>query len=412
VPAQHSHSHPKPDEAGVTHSSDHAADELRNVNQRLLLAGLDAQAQAEDAQRGLTSLNALLDSLGDAVTIVDATGAVVLINRAARAIYGLPEWHAGGSETGGQLERCRADGTALPPEEWPINRVLRGEQFDDLELFLVGPGGMRLPLLATGNAIRDERGRVMLGIVVYHDMTAQHELERQKENFFTGIAHDLRTPLTTIQGFTQLLLRRLDRGEMLDATRIREDLGRIETTVRRMSVQIDGLLERHRGLVEPFPDRTAPLDLTALVARVVSEHQQTRENCSIDLWTDGGAIIGCWETSALERILSNLLSNAIKYGATGRKIEVSLRREGGTNGPHVALTVRDQGMGIPADDLPHIFERHFRASSVAEIDGFGIGLAAVNEAAARYGGSVSVESTSGRGTTFTVRLPLGIPPGA
>lgn len=411
---QHHRSHQTADEADAALSPDDNAGKLRNANQHLLLAGLRAQEQAEEAQRSLIRLNALLESLDEAVTIVDATGAVVLMNQAARTIYDLaPPGEGSSPQTISQLDWRRSDGTTLPASEWPINRILRGEHFDELELVLMRPDGSQLLLIATGSAIFDDQGQVMLGIVIHRDVTVQRELERQKEDFLNAVAHDLRTPLTTMRGFTQLLLRHLERGDRLDSTRTRRYLTQIDAMTRRMASQIDELLARHQNPLDPARDHDRPaVDLGALVNRVVSEHQETRKNCHITLEADEGALLGSWDVNDLERILSNLLSNAIKYSPEGGQIEVSLRREAGSHGPQVVLAVRDRGAGIPANDLPHIFERYFRASSVGEIAGSGIGLTGVSETVARYGGTVSVESTVDRGTIFTVRLPLEISLGA
>ncbi|MDQ2742709.1 MAG: HAMP domain-containing histidine kinase [Chloroflexota bacterium] len=244
------------------------------------------------------------------------------------------------------------------------------------------------------------------------NLAMQRELARQKEEFLATVAHDLRTPLTTVMGFTQLLLRRLNRGTSLDTSQNRNALEQIEATARRMISQIDELLQRHQNQLSDFTDEvgTAKFNLSELVARVVSAQQQTREDCRISLRNDGGEIYGIWKTADVARVLGNLLANAIKYSGNRCEVEVSLRREEGKDGPQAVLDVHDMGIGIPPADLPHIFERHYRASNVGETEGLGIGLAGVHDILARYGGTLSADSTPDGGTTFTVRLPLYVPP--
>lgn len=383
------------------------AEELRTANQHLLLAGLDAQAQTDEAQRRLVQLTALLKSLGEAVTVVDAAGNLVLMNRAAEDLFGpnVPgeSWLP---QAGSQTNQWGPDGTPLPLADWSINRVLRGEQFENYETTYLGLDAERRVLVASGSALRDEAGHVRLGIIVHRDVTVQRQLEQQKEILLATLAHDLKTPLTTVQGYTELLLRRLNRGETLDAQRSQEALERIVNTVRRTVVQIDDVLERHRN---PSPDaragRELPIDLAPLVRRVVSEHEQTRDDCTISLQIDEGALIGAWDASDIERVLSNLLSNAIKYSVGACRIEVRVHLELGRDGQQVTLSVRDEGIGIPVDELSRIFEHNYRASNVGTIPGLGIGLAGVNDIIRQYGGTISAHSGE-EGTTMVVRLPL------
>jgi len=130
-----------------------AAEELRDANRQLLIAGLNSQQQADEALRDLGHLNALLEGLGDAVMIADATGRMILMNRSARVMCGLPEQDESGQPPSiDHLDRRRLDGTPLPPDERPMNRALRGEQFSDMESILVRPDGARLRLSCNGNA--------------------------------------------------------------------------------------------------------------------------------------------------------------------------------------------------------------------------------------------------------------------
>jgi signal transduction histidine kinase len=114
-------------------------------------------------------------------------------------------------------------------------------------------------------------------------------------------------------------------------------------------------------------------------------------------------VIGDWDGPRLRRVLDNLLSNAIKYSPAGGEVVVTLAADGDS----AVLRVRDQGLGIPAEDLPHIFERFRRARNAAEIVGTGLGLSGARQLVEQHGGTIQVESQEGAGSTFTVRLPLG-----
>ncbi len=127
----------------------------------------------------------------------------------------------------------------------------------------------------------------------------------------------------------------------------------------------------------------------------------------IRLETALSELVGQWDTQRVERVLSNLLNNAIKYSPAGGEIIVRLTSEGDGARNWAVLTVQDGGLGIPAADLPHIFERFRRGTNVVgRIKGTGIGLAGVKQVVEQHGGSVTAVSRQGTGTTFSVRLPL------
>ena len=122
---------------------------------------------------------------------------------------------------------------------------------------------------------------------------------------------------------------------------------------------------------------------------------------------EDGPIVGSLDAARLERVVLNLLTNAVKYSPAGGDVEVTLRAERRSDGNWAELTVRDSGIGIPAEDLPRVFERFYRASNVGEhLRGSGLGLAGARQIVEQHGGEIGVRSEPGAGTTFIVRLPL------
>ena len=140
---------------------------------------------------------------------------------------------------------------------------------------------------------------------------------------------------------------------------------------------------------------------------MISASDQLTEQHSVTLTCDLQAVVGSWDGARLERAVQNLISNAIKFSPDGGEVTVGLTRDVTPDGDVAVLTVRDQGLGIPADDLPHLFTRFYRAGNVVgKVAGTGLGLASVRQVVEGHGGSIAVESTLGAGSTFTLHLPL------
>lgn len=228
---------------------------------------------------------------------------------------------------------------------------------------------------------------------------------RDRDDVLTTVSHDLKTPLSAIFGMAQLLARRA-RSEQLGW--VVDGLGRIEATTRRMADLIDELVDAARLRVGgEIKLRREALDLVGLATRAVDELQRViDERHQLVLRSPPDSISGLWDGPRLRRVLDNLLDNAVKYSPDGGVIEVEVGREDTAAGPRALLRVRDCGVGIPAEDQPHIFEPGHRAANVAEIGGTGIGLAGACQIVRQHGGSIEVESVLDQGSTFTIALPL------
>jgi signal transduction histidine kinase len=232
---------------------------------------------------------------------------------------------------------------------------------------------------------------------------------RERDELIALISHDLKNPLTVIQGQAMLLERRLERGAPLDSKRLDHGLTRIHEAASRMTVQIEELLDvalLRAGRALPLDVR--PTDLVALASRALQLAQVNTERHGLRLDCAEPELLCSCDGPRVERGLSNLLSNAVKYSPHGGEIRVTLSREQDERGAWAAIAVSDQGIGIPAADLPLIFERFHRAANAAgQIHGTGLGLASVQRIVEQHGGQITVASVEGRGSTFTMRLPLG-----
>lgn len=231
---------------------------------------------------------------------------------------------------------------------------------------------------------------------------------RIRDEFLTSVAHDLKNPLGAIKGYAQLLHRRAAKADGPSVAKLAEGLTKIDTMVTKAIAQIDELLDLARLQADqPLPLDLQPTDLVALAHRAAAEYQQMSTRHQIRVEADLPELYGVWDALRLERLLGNLLLNAIKYSPDGGEIVIQVGQEDGETNGVAILVVRDSGIGIPHADLPHIFERFYRASNtVRRLPGTGLGLAGGRQIVEQHGGTIAAESQEGEGTTFTVRLPV------
>ena len=238
-------------------------------------------------------------------------------------------------------------------------------------------------------------------MLVVRDVTETERLHRMRREFVANVSHELKTPLSAIQGYAETLVDgALD--ERATALRFSE---RILEQCRRLGELLDDLLTLSR--LEGAESIRGPerLDLRELAVEATELVLQRAAAKPVSLELEPGAspaVAGDWE--GLLRLLTNLLDNAIKYNHPGGSVRVSL----GSNDGSAVIEVTDSGIGIPAAHLPRIFERFYRVDKgrAREEGGTGLGLAIVKHVAQAHKGRVEVESTLGAGSTFRVYLPL------
>lgn len=237
------------------------------------------------------------------------------------------------------------------------------------------------------------------------------EAVHERDKLLSTVTHDLKNPLAAIKGFAQLLQRSVKDMTPEDAERMMMGLTRIEATATKMTALINELLDlSHLQMGQPLELDLQLTDLVALVRQVATEQQQMTERHRIDVEAAAAELKGLFDTTRLERVLANLITNAIKYDPEGNVITVVVVREEDDERSYAVLAVRDRGIGIPAKDLPHVFEQFRRASNApGYVSGTGIGLASARHIAEQHGGAITVTSKVGEGSTFTVRLPLLLP---
>ena len=334
----------------------------------------------------------IVDALDDGVLLLDGAGRLLVANPAARSWFGLPD--------------------DLRPG-LPAQRVLGVSQIAELAekaaetrapatctVSVVFPEYRTLALRAFPLADRGPTGRI---VVTMTDITQRRRLEVLRRDFVANASHELKTPVAALRALAETLLTALPEDPEAGrgfAVRIGREAERLDALVRDL---LD-LSRVERGTLD-----VEPVDLVGLAKEVVGSYADRAEERRIKLRTElrpNVAMRG--DRAQLGLLLSNLIDNALRY--TSSKGTVRVRLDGSES--RAVLQVADTGEGIPANELPRIFERFYRVDKARarQTGGTGLGLAIVRHVAESHGGMVTVDSELRRGTTFTVTLPIAGPP--
>jgi two-component system phosphate regulon sensor histidine kinase PhoR len=244
-------------------------------------------------------------------------------------------------------------------------------------------------------------------VMTFHDLTPLRRVEEMRADFVANASHELRTPLAALSGFIETL-----QGPAKDDAAARERfLGIMRSQAMRMARLIDDLLSLSRIELNAHLRPNTPVELAPIVKQVVDGLQMLARERAVEIRVEAPdeplTVLG--DRDELERALENLVENALKYGASGKRVDVTLSRGTARDGADEArVAVCDYGPGIAREHLPRLTERFYRvdvAGSRAQ-GGTGLGLALVKHVLNRHGGRLAIESAAGAGATFTVHLPL------
>jgi PAS domain S-box-containing protein len=358
----------------------------------LVAAGLSGGLETCRAYQALAdergTLAAVLTSTADAVVMVGQDRLVLLANPATRAMLGVaPETMTG-----------RPLGEAVGHE--PLRRLLESGR----------PGLAELPLpdgrtaQASLVAVASEYGEPVGLAAVLRDITLLKELEQMKTDFVNTVSHDLKSPIMAIAMTAELLLKALPGPR--DEITYRERCERILRSARNMGELVSDLLDL--GKIEAGLEGTGePVDVVPLIAEVVRALAPQAEGRRIAVAVEApAAAVARGVRARLQQVLTNLIGNAIKYTREGGRVRVVVEGPGSAEDP-LRIRVTDTGIGIPARDLPHVFDKFYRVKSdaTAGIAGTGLGLAITRSIVEAHRGRIGVESEEGTGSTFWVELP-------
>jgi signal transduction histidine kinase len=236
-------------------------------------------------------------------------------------------------------------------------------------------------------------------LAILRDVTEERQIQRAKAEFIANASHELKTPLTALSGYLEMLEDEKDervRSEFLDDMR---------SQTRRLQNLARTLLDLSRLDANATTFRTEEVDLEDLLHELRRDFGYTGR--SVNVHADEDVPPVATDPTQLHRMLAILLDNALKYSGEDAPVDINLSREDG----HAVISVTDRGCGIPEAEIPHIFDRFYRAQGSSRADGTGLGLALAQEITDHLGGEIRVQSKPGAGSTFSVALPLSSPNG-
>ena len=368
-------------------------------------------SRVQRAQRDALRLASIVDSSDDAIVSKDLNSIVTSWNSAAERLFGFTE-----SEMVGQSIRRIIPDDRQQEEDVVLSRIRRGERVEHYETIRRRKDGTFLPVSLTVSPILTEDGTVVGASKIARDisdreradeerqrlLTIAREASRLKDEFLATLSHELRTPLNAIVGYVRMMQSDLLAGEK--RARAMDTVARNVTSLTQI---VEDVLDVSRIVSGKLRLDVQPVDLSAVLQNAVETVRPAAEAKGVRLVTiaDPRTAPVSGDPERLQQVLWNVLSNAVKFTGRGGKVQVRLEQANS----HVELTVTDSGIGIPAEFLPHVFDRFRQADAgVSRMGGgLGLGLAIARHLVELQGGRIFAHSDGpGKGATFRIELPV------
>jgi PAS domain S-box-containing protein len=386
------------DNTGPKDLDSQTLDDIRAVNEQLLIASLREQELAEEVRRQLAFTTAVTTSLAEGVLVLDVAGQCTFVNSAAEHILGWTSDTLCGQHSSVVIPTHAVRGVSGATDPAPLHAVLSlgaSERVEDAQ-FMHRDGHLLPTAYSAAPMIMEEA--IVGAVITFRDLTEIRHLQRTREEYLALISHDLRAPLTVIYGRAQLLVRQLAQHGLGRETESAKIL--VESS-RRLTQMLEALIDRsHTEAIMEARNRTT-IDLVALVQHMI-DFSILPDNRAQVIYEPVPRLAVVIEEEGIERVVVNLLTNALKFSPRGQPILVRVNQHGND----AIIVVVDQGIGIAPEDLSHLFEKHYRAQAVGQIAGSGLGLYGSRLIVEAHGGRLWAESVLGVGSTFTVALPL------
>lgn len=345
-----------------------------------------------------TEMRATIDSMADAVLLVDARSNVVEANRAAVELLGA----RGKDEILGPLEDWGRrfglrfmDGSPVPLDRYATMRALSGERVPGYDAVIRRGSDGRDVWVSVSAAPVLGSGRHHLAVAVLRDVSDRRRLELMRDEFLSTAAHEFKTPLAVVKAYAQLLQKR--EPEQAQALTV------IERQVDRLDRLVQQLLDVSRLRADPGEGRRERFDLGLLCTEVVERLRAAAPLHALAVHVAGTVTVEA-DRARIARVLTSLVDNAVRFSPRGGPVEATVH----PSGADVVVSIRDRGLGIAPDRQQRIFERFYsaHAGTTDDYGGLGLGLDASREIVERHGGRMWFESVPGQGSTFHFSLPV------
>ncbi len=352
-------------------------------------------AGQEEAEEDRLRLAAIVEFSNDAIIGKTLDGMITDWNKAAEHLFGYAAQEAIGKHIS----------LIIPPEllqeeEEIIQKLRQGMRIQHFETVRMRKDGKYIDVSLSISPIQDSKGKMIGAAKIARDITERKDLERRKDEFISMASHELKTPVTSIKGFTQLLVRRFQQRDDKESLRF---LARMDIQLTKLTKLISDLLDISKMQTGHLEYRKEPFELDMLVQEMIENVQGTTQTHRLIL--DNPARVCVYaDRDRIAQVLMNLLTNAIKFSAHADKVLVQVLSEG----PDAVVRVQDFGLGIDEAHHEKIFERFYQVSEsdTKHYAGLGIGLYISSEIIKRHQGRIWVESRKGEGSTFSFSLPL------
>ena len=372
-------------------------DETNEKVKTLQNENTDISLQLQLTQRRKNSVEAILNSIRDAVIVTDDRDRIILANTAAEELFGFEfdplqpqdaEENVSSCELVSAISKCRTSKTAHVRHELIFEKNEQPPVSYDTVL----------------SCVEDDRGNVLQVVAVLHDVTREKEISQMKNDFVSHVSHELKTPLASINAYAEMLVD----GEAEDTETIEQFCGIIQSQAQRLSRLIEDILNISRiesGLVKVSKETHSLALVIRDSVKMITSYAQEKNiavHSPASILYDQVNI----DRDMISQVVINLLSNAVKY--TPANGEITVRTDLNEIEGQVTVTISDTGVGIPAEDVDHVFDKFYRVKANNKYaKGTGLGLNLVKQIVETvHGGSVFVTSVAGEGSTFGVVLPL------
>lgn len=378
---------------------------LEDTKQALLSTIKDIKAQKDKLQEEKLKSTTLLSSIGDGVIATDRDGKIILINDAAEKMLGYEK-----SETLNQpiyevLKVANEEGSLIPWENQPTRKAIyTGKDWTNIgvDQFYVKKSGDKFPVSTTISPVI-LKDNIIGAINVFRDITKEKEIEKAKSDFISLSSHQLRTPLSTINWYTEMLLEG-DAGK-LDKNQ-EKYVKEVHVGNQRMIKLVNDLLSVSRIELKTLPIQEESCDFKRVADDVIKSYSEKIKEKKLGLeknYPDEKLVLKA-DKNILRIILENLISNAIKYTPNKGEVRIGFEKKGG----EILIQVSDNGYGIPKKQQDKLFTKFFRADNIRdkETDGTGLGLYIVKSLTEKIGGKISFSSEEDKGSTFYATIPF------